>query len=47
MALKPQRPEAHDARVCDVAEAFLDFAHRKKYSADTFRNYNFYLMSFC
>ena len=30
MALKPQRPEAHDARVCDLAEAFLDFARKKK-----------------
>ena len=47
MALTPRRPEAHDSRVCDLAEAFLDFARKKKYSDDTIRNYNFYLMSFC
>ena len=39
MALRPKRPEAHDARVCDLTEAFLDFARRKKYSDDTLRNY--------
>ena len=47
MALTPRRPEAHDARVCDLVEAFLDFARKKKYSDDTIRNYSFYLMSFC
>ena len=47
MAIRPQRPDTHDARVCDLAEAFLEFVHKKKYSADTYRNYNFYLMSFC
>ena len=47
MALRPKRPEAHDARVCDLAEAFLDFAHRQRYADDTYRNYSFYLMSFC
>ena len=26
MALTPRRPEAHNARVCDLVEAFLDFA---------------------
>ena len=26
MALRPQRPDSLDARVCDLAEAFLDFA---------------------
>ncbi len=46
MALRPQRPDAATARVCDLAEAFLDFAHRQKYSVDTYRNYNFYLLSF-
>jgi len=30
MAVRPQRPDAHDARVCDLAEAFLEFARRKK-----------------
>ena len=47
MALTPRRPEAHDARVCDLTESFLDFVRRKKYSDDTYRNYSFYLMSFC
>ncbi len=47
MALTPRRPEAHNSRVCDLAEAFLDFARKQKYSDDTIRNYNFYLMSFC
>ena len=47
MAVRPQRPNAEDARVCDLAEAFLEFARTKKYSDDTLRNYYFYLMSFC
>ncbi len=47
MAVRPQRPDSHDARVCDLAEAFLEFARRKGYSDDTYRNYRFYIMGFC
>jgi integrase len=47
MAVRPQRPDSHSARVCDLAEAFLGFARQNEYSDDTYRNYSFYLMSFC
>lgn len=47
MALRPQRPDARDCRVCDLAEAFLEFARQEEYSEDTLRNYDFYLMNFC
>ncbi|MGA2033339.1 MAG: site-specific integrase [Thermoguttaceae bacterium] len=47
MAVRPQRPDTLDSRVCDLAEAFLEFAKNKKFSPDTYRNYRFYLMGFC
>ena len=45
MSLRPRRPDAHDARVCDIAEAFLDWAE-EDCSPDTYRNYRFYIASF-
>lgn len=45
MAFRPRRPEADDSRVCDVVEAFLQYA-KKRCAADTYRNYHFYGNSF-
>jgi integrase len=30
-----------------LGEAFLEFARRKDYAPDTYRNYRFYIMGFC
>lgn len=45
MALRPRQPHAHDARVCDIVEAFLDWA-QEECAPDTYRNYRFYAASF-
>jgi len=47
MALRPRRPEAWNARTCDLVEAFLRFASHQGYANDTQRNYAFYLGKFC
>jgi len=46
MALRPRRPEAWNARTCDLVEAFLGFASKEGYAEDTRRNYEFYLGKF-
>lgn len=46
MALRPRRPDAWNARVCDLVDAFLRFTALAKYADDTRRNYEFYLQKF-
>ena len=46
MAARTELPESVDARIADVCEAFLGFSS-KNHAPDTYRNYRFYIQSFC
>ena len=45
MLVQHQAPESSDARVADLVESFLAFAH-KRMADDTYRNYRFYAQKF-
>ena len=46
MLLRAEAPESTDARVAIICESFLEWS-RRHHAADTYRNYQFYIQSFC